>query len=286
MLLGCKKTDAAKPDAGVLARVLANAKVPGIEIAVVKNGAIVRTEAAGNVTNDTPLEAASIAKTVIGISVMQLVEKGVLDLDDDASGCVGFDLQKPVTLRMLLTHKSGIRDPADLADAKDVDLENFLRGHIAYGEKAEYSNIGASLAALCVEKRSKQSFGAYARTNVLEPLGTKATYRPVHAVYPVVDLFATASDLGKLLAAIERGGDPILKSVDAMLDGRIGWQAIDLENRTVWGHEGEDKTASTAMFFDRQTKVGAVILTNGDAFASGDPARAKALQDLLAELLR
>lgn len=290
--LGCRRSEV-KPDAGALQSMLEKAKVPGIAIAVVRNGAVIRTESAGNVTNATPMEAASIAKTVIGIAAMQLVEAGKLGLDDDASACLGFDLHHAITIRMLLTHSSGIHDRPDLESARDPDLDAFLRGYVnspdAFtGARHEYSNVGASLAALCIEKKSKQSFGAYARTRILEPLGTKATYRPVHAVYPVVDLFATAEDLGKLLASIERGGDPILSraSVDAMLDAKLGWQSIDLAGREVLGHEGEDRAASTAMFFDPKTKNGAVILTNGDAFASGDPARARALQDLLADLLR
>src|SRR5204863_3664045 len=169
-----------KPDASPLQSTREHAKVEGIAIAVVKNGGITLLESAGNVTNSTPLEAASIAKTVIGIAVMQLVEAGKLGLDDDASACLGFDLHHPITVRMLLNHTSGIHDRPDLEAAREPDLDAFLRAYVkspdAFTEaKHEYSNVGPSLAALCVEKRSKQSFGAYARARILEPLGTKAT---------------------------------------------------------------------------------------------------------------
>jgi hypothetical protein len=53
----------------------------------------------------------------------------------------------------------------------------------------------------------------------------------------------------------------------------------------VAGHEGEDAGATTALFIDRAAGIGAVVLTKGDAFSSGDSARAAAIQTLLVELL-
>lgn len=299
------------PDAGPSALALAaeHAKVPGISIGVVRDGAVTRTEAAGDVKTETALEAASIGKTIIGIAVMQLVEQGKIGLDDDASMHLPFVLRSPthpkapITIRMLLTHTSSVHDRMpDLETARDPNLGAFLRGYVQSadafldaepGAKSEYSNAGASLAALAVEKESRRPFDAYVRDAILSPVGAiHAMYRPLHAVYPVVDLWATAGELACLLAAIARGGEiggaRILKpeSVATMLGGGLGWQAIDLGGRRLLGHEGEDRTASTAMFFDPLTKTGAVILTNGDAFASGDPTRAKALQDLLSDLVR
>lgn len=292
LIAACKS----KPPESRVQKALGEAHVPGISVAVVKNGSVTRTEAAGNVTAETPMEAASIAKTLIGIAVMQLVEQGKLDLDDDASTHLPFPLRHPtgmpITLRMLLTHRGSIRDPNDLEAARDPDLGMFLEHAVEFyaeepGTKTAYSNMGASIAALAVQKTSGKPFDAYVHDAILVPVGAAhAAYHPLHAVYPVVDLWATAGELGALLAAIERGGDPILKSVDAMLDGNLGWQTIDLAGRSIVGHEGEDRAASTAMFFDRKTKSGAVVLTNGDAFASGDPVRAKALQNLLADLIR
>ena len=70
----------------------------------------------------TVFEAASIAKLLVAVCVMQLVEEGKLDLDGDASKYVGFAIRHPrgstlITLRMLLAHRASIRDPQDESPA-------------------------------------------------------------------------------------------------------------------------------------------------------------------------
>jgi len=58
-----------------------------------------------------------------------------------------------------------------------------------------------------------------------------------------------------------------------------------IAGRDVVGHEGEDVGTSAALFLDRSSGTGAIVLANGDAFASGDRDRARALEDLLQALL-
>ena len=123
---------------------------------------------------------------------------------------------------------------------------------------------------------------------------------PSHALYPVVDLFSTPRDLARFARAILRGGEVdgirILsrESVEEMLrvqlpdaapDDALGWQVRTFEGRRVFGHEGEDAGASTGLYIDGRSGVAAVVLANGDAFQSGDEARARALGELVTELL-
>ncbi|GAI08999.1 unnamed protein product, partial [marine sediment metagenome] len=65
----------------------------------------------------------------------------------------------------------------------------------------------------------------------------------------------------------------------------LAWQLRAIGGARVVGHEGEDRGASTGLFLDLVTGTGAVVLTNGDAFGSGDRARADAVQTFLADLL-
>ena len=119
-----------------------------------------------------------------------------------------------------------------------------------------------------------------------------------HAVYPVVDLQSSARDLARFARAILRDGEldgvRVLSpaSVRAMLaadpgdaDQALAWQLRTIRGRRVAGHEGEDAGATTALFLDRGAGTAAVVLANGDAFGSGDSARAAAIEALLADLL-
>ena len=328
------------------------AKVPGIgfaavtrdrEVAVAGEGlADEATKTAAN--GDTVFEAASIAKIVVAAAVMQLVEQGTLDLDEDASKYVGFVLRHPssptpISLRMLLTHRASLRDRNDelAVIAEGHPLATFVHTYVrsAAGPRAEafleappgttmtYSNVGAALAALAVERAEGASFADVTERRVFAPLRMKSTgwtsaprgasfvatpfalrdgkrvalAQASHAVYPAVDLRSSARDLARFTRAILREGEldgvRILSaaSVRTMLhegadpDQALAWQLRTIGGRRVVGHEGEDAGASTALYIDLAAGTGAVVLTNGDAFSSGDATRAEALGTLIDQLL-
>lgn len=242
-----------------------------------------------------------------------------------------------ITLRMLLAHVASVVDPEGFLarEPRPTPLARHLEDVLFDGEHRprneafntaapgtamRYSNVGVSLAALAVEHVSGESFSHYAEAHVFVPLRmTHATYetapndaafphrgttplpRPSHALYPIVDLYASANDLGRFARAILRGGEldgaRILSptSVDEMLrppfpavapDQALGWQLRTFCDRATAGHEGEDQGASTAMFLDRKAGAAAIVLTNGDAFTSGEASRVDALGSFLTDLFR
>src|SRR5438270_13123156 len=71
------------------------------------------------VTADDPVRVASVSKMVTTIGVMQLVEQGKLDLSADVSNYLGWTLRnpsfpdRPITLGMLLSHTSSVREHDD-----------------------------------------------------------------------------------------------------------------------------------------------------------------------------
>ena len=71
------------------------------------------------VTPDDPVRVASVSKLVVAIGVMRLVEAGTLSLDEDVSTKLGWRLRnpafpdRPVTLRMLMSHTASVRDDHD-----------------------------------------------------------------------------------------------------------------------------------------------------------------------------
>src|SRR5262245_36119530 len=100
--------------------------VPGVAVAVVRNGEVILARGYGYanvehrvpVTADTMFQSASLAKQFTSALVMLLVEDGRLRLDDSITVYLtgAPDAWKPVTIRHLLTHTSGIPDNVDNLD--------------------------------------------------------------------------------------------------------------------------------------------------------------------------
>jgi D-alanyl-D-alanine carboxypeptidase len=139
---------------------------------------------------DTTLMAYSMTKTFTAVAVLQLVEKGKLELD------YVIDLYLPdtpydgrhITIRQLLNHTSGLPNPIPLRWAhlteesasfdEDAALNQVLRDNpkLAFepGHKFAYSNIGYWLLGKIVGQATGQSYPDYVRANILRPLGLSA----------------------------------------------------------------------------------------------------------------
>ena len=99
----------------------------GLSVAVVKEGKIIYAGAFGEKNREEAVmldtnhlfRIASISKSFTVTSLMQLAEKGLLSLEDDVSSLIGFQVRNPkfpdrkVSLKMLLSHTSGLRDTLD-----------------------------------------------------------------------------------------------------------------------------------------------------------------------------
>jgi len=140
---------------------------------------------------------ASISKLVTAIGVMRLVEEGKLGLDEDVSAYLGWRLRNPhfpdakITLRMLLTHTSSLRDgafyfwPANVA-IKDV----LLPGGAQYGEGLmwardhppgnyfTYCNLNSGVIATIMERVTGERFDRLIKRLVLDPLGMRGGFNP------------------------------------------------------------------------------------------------------------
>ena len=83
-------------------------------------------------TIDDPVRIASITKLHVALGVMRLVEQGKLDLDEDVSGHLGWRLRnpafpdRPITLRLLLSHRSSLRDDISYALPLDTTVQRAL----------------------------------------------------------------------------------------------------------------------------------------------------------------
>ena len=169
--------------------------LPGAVITVVHNGRILVTRGYGHaatgadgepqrlVDSDTLFRIASVSKLATSISVMQLVERGELDLDTDISTYIDVSIPRrfsgDITLRNLLTHTAGFEERGKnlvTSESGPFDLDKSVRQDppvqvFAPGTTPAYSNYGMSLAGYIVERVSGESFEDYVREHVLEPAG-------------------------------------------------------------------------------------------------------------------
>lgn len=135
----------------------------------------------------TLFRIASISKTFIWVSVMQLVDEGKIDLNADVNTYLkrvkvkpGFG--KPVTMNDLMAHRAGFEDTfGDFVEAHgDKTFEESLIRHAPRrvappGERTSYSNWGSDLAAQIVADVSGVPYDEFVRTRILKPLGMNAT---------------------------------------------------------------------------------------------------------------
>jgi CubicO group peptidase (beta-lactamase class C family) len=140
-------------------------------------------------TADDPVRIASISKLVVAIGVMRLVEAGTLDLDADVSPLLGYTLRHPqypdtpVTLRLLLSHRSGLTDAAGYyAVPLDGELKDILDDPRAWdaehapGTFFRYTNLNFPLVAAAMERATGERFDLLMQRLVLAPLQLDACF--------------------------------------------------------------------------------------------------------------
>ncbi|HEY8223943.1 MAG TPA: serine hydrolase domain-containing protein [Pyrinomonadaceae bacterium] len=163
-------------------------RIPGVAIAVVRNGAITLAKGYGlaNVEHEVPVipetifQSGSMGKQFTATAIMMLVEEGRLALDDPiAKYFPGAppDWQK-VTVRHLLTHSGGMSDyPSDFNFRRDYTEDELLERTKAIplafqpGEKWSYSNLGYVTLGILIHKVTGQFYGDFLRDRVFKPLG-------------------------------------------------------------------------------------------------------------------
>lgn len=190
--------------------VMQESAIPGLAVAVIKNNQVILSKGYGyqdinnkhKATEHTPFNIASISKPILGIALLQLVDKGLVNLDQDINDYLPFEINNPhvddqvITLRHLATHTSGINDYYDESTyAINKDSDTSLLEHIKSlltptgklynnaslysvnraGSHRDYSNLGAGVAGLVLETVMKESLGEYSMREIFLPLGMKNT---------------------------------------------------------------------------------------------------------------
>jgi CubicO group peptidase (beta-lactamase class C family) len=162
-------------------------------------GGLADIEKGIKVTEDTTFNAYSVTKTFTALAVLQLVEKGLIDLDEAAAEYLpDFTYPKNITVRHLLTHTSGIANPMplswvhtedkhDMYDYKEFFNEIFRKHNKLkrkVNEKFSYSNLGYVLLGMLIEEVSGQSYADYVNQYIIE----KSNIRPEQLAFTIPDI--------------------------------------------------------------------------------------------------
>jgi len=180
-------------------------KIPGLSIALVtehrlrwaKGFGYADLENSVPATEQTVYRLASISKTITAVAVMQLAERGKLDLDAPIQRyCPAFPEKPwPITARQLLAHVSGIRHykrPEEITSTRHytriVDtLEIFKDDPLEHepGARFTYTTYGYNVLGCAIEGASGMSYLDYVREHIFRPAGMdRARDDNVFAIIP------------------------------------------------------------------------------------------------------
>ena len=134
-----------------------------------------------------PVRIASISKLVMAIAALRLADEGVVDIDEDVSTYLGWQVRAPgfpddpITIRQLLSHRSGLRDDAGYVISLGESLRDRLAEPDAWykdlppGEAPfRYANLGSPLLASVLEAASGERYDALVERTVFAPLDIDA----------------------------------------------------------------------------------------------------------------
>jgi len=247
-------------------KIMEAANVPGLSIAVIRDGQILWTGAFGVQSRDTNIpvdentmfEAASLTKTVTAYAALRLVERDELDMDrplfeyfpdKEYKKLSGDERYKQLTARLVLTHTTGlpnwgsklIREP---------------------GKQYGYSGEGFLYLGRTIEQISGMSLQEFAQKEIFEPLGMTHTSYVWNEVYEEngasghdrhgvahqkrkntepnggASLLTTAHDYATFLCAILNHQGLKEETIDQMISPQVKatkWGKDELDEHISWG---------------------------------------------------
>ena len=265
-----------------------DARTPGVAVVVVRNGQVSFAKGYGmaNLEYETPItprtvfHVASVSKQFTAFAIYLLSKDGKLSLDDDIRRFIPElpDFGKPIRIRHLLAHTSGLRDQWAMLTLAGWQMEDVItteqivrlasrqRGlNFATGSAFGYSNTGYTLLAEAVKRISGMSFAEFARANIFTPLGMHSTFfyddfhkvldrnraysyervngqfakRELHySTAGATSLMTTAEDLAKW---VNNFANPVVGDVQVIRDFNAV-STLDAGGPVIWGASPGDTT--------------------------------------------
>ncbi|HVH82200.1 MAG TPA: serine hydrolase domain-containing protein [Stellaceae bacterium] len=255
--------DVPAPD-DLIRRLMSTDKVPGVGLALIKDGRIVLEKGYGfrdledhaPVTTATLFNIGSISKSFTALGIAQLVDQHRVDLDAPVTKYIpDLRLSDPqaaqaLTLRLLLSHTSGLpadeQWPPQVPPTREEIVGEFASMPITAqpGTRFQYCSRCIVLAACVLERVSGQSWEAFTRAHIFDPLGmTTASFGP-RGLEQATDRAqpyrydAVSGDVrvpwGRLqyLDPLGPGG-----GIDANVDEMARYALLEISDGTISGHQ-------------------------------------------------
>ncbi len=190
----------------VLQEIMAGWDIPGMAVGIVEGDEIVYAKGFGvqslqtqiPVTLDSVFCIQSVSKCFVATAVMQMVERGTLDLDTPLVQTLPYfqmddERYRQITIRQMLSHTSGMPDMdefeyLDLVKHQETDegaAERYVRGLsgkkliASPGERFRYSNIAYNVLGDLLAKVSARPFERLMQEQILAPSGMpNSTFMP------------------------------------------------------------------------------------------------------------
>ena len=224
-------------------------KVPGVALSIIRKGKVIAAKGYGYanvelgvpVTSDTIFQSGSVGKQFTATAVMLQVEDGKLSLDDSITKYFtdAPPSWRPITVRNLLTHTSGIPDyetqGTNAADGTKVvdyrrDYTEEEMTKIAYsmplgfapGSRWRYSNTGYVLLGILVHKVSGRFYGDVLKDRIFTPLGMKTA-----RIISEADIVPHRAAGYRLVNGDLKNQEWVSPSLDSTADGSLYLSTLD-----------------------------------------------------------
>lgn len=281
-------------------------KIIGLQLAVIKDNKIVKTSHYGlaNVQDSIPVDSEtvfsinSMVKAFTGVAVMQLVEKGKLNLEDPISKYLDSlpNTWRHITIKQIATHTSGVPDIWNsegnmLSENSETLFSKIKELPVVFqpGEDLRYNQTNYLLLGMVIEKISGKSFGTFIKENQFEKVGMKNSvkagmgddysiinhsarpysyfrngslinvYQPIPAnLYPAAGIYSTATEIAQWVIGIQN--HTLIKTENL----KTLWTPVLLNNGKTPGTNGS--LNRTAIGFDINPRAkNPIILALGGA---------------------
>lgn len=225
---------------------------------------------------DSLVRVASVSKLAVALGVMRLVDQRRIDLDADVSTYLGWRLRhpahpdRPITLAMLLSHRSGLTDSINYVLPLDADLETELRQPAAWeaarrpGGGFRYANINYPVVAAALEGATGERFDRLMQRLVFQPLRIDACFNWTTcsdgAVSRAVTLYRPTGEVARDDLDGQRPACPVVAARDGSCDLATYRLA---RNGASFSPQGGMRISMRGL-----ARLGEVLLRDGDRFIS------------------